>query len=99
MELTISGTSVSGTYTSKVSSSNATISGPVIGFVSGDIIAFSVLWEGPTASITSWVGQIIKKDGQELLATLWHLIVNVPNAQDPDSTWTTIHAGADTFHR
>jgi hypothetical protein len=99
MDLRINGGSVSGTYTSKVSIGGGEISGPIIGYVVGDVIAFSVLWPAPTASITSWVGQIIAENGSQKLDTLWHLIVNVPNAQDPNSIWTTIHAGADIFHR
>jgi Avidin family len=101
MELTIDGNSVSGTYTSKVSSNEngGPVSGPVIGYVAGDVIAFSVLWPGSTASITSWVGQIVTENGDQTLNALWHLIVNVPNAEDPNSIWTTIHAGADIFRR
>ena len=75
------------------------MSGPLIGYVTGDVIAFSVLWPGPITSITSWVGQIVVDKDVSTLDTLWHLIVNLPNAQDPNSIWTTIHAGADQFHR
>ena len=98
MDLVIKGGSVSGRYTSKVSSKGGPVSGPVIGYVAGDVIAFSVLWPGATA-ITSWVGQLIRHKKGHRLDTLWHLFVNVPNAEDPDSIWTTIHAGADIFHR
>ena len=98
MDLVIKGGSVSGRYTSKVSSKGGPVSGPVIGYVAGDVIAFSVLWPGATA-ITSWVGQLIRHKKGHRLDTLWHLIVNVPNAEDPDIIWTTIHAGADIFHR
>jgi hypothetical protein len=99
MVLTIKRNSVSGKYTSLVSSSGKTVSGPVIGYVAGDVIAFSVLWPASLSSITSWVGQIVIDSGVQHLNTLWHLIVNVPDAQDPSSIWTTIHAGADIFHR
>jgi hypothetical protein len=101
MDLTIDGNSVSGTYTSDVSGNGngGPVSGPVIGYVAGDVIAFSVLWPGSTASITSWVGQIVTENSDQTLNTLWHLIVNVPNVEDPNSIWTTIHAGADIFHR
>jgi hypothetical protein len=99
MDLVVAGNSVSGTYTSIVSSTGLPVTGPVIGYVSDDIIAFSVLWAGTVPSITSWVGQIVVKGGIEQLDTLWHLVVDVPDAQDPNSIWTTIHAGADNFHR
>ena len=99
MELTVRGTSVSGKYTSAVSGEGGTVSGPIIGYVAGDVIAFSVLWPGATPSITSWVGQLVTENGEQTLDTLWHLIVNASDAQDPNSIWTTIHAGADSFKR
>ncbi|WP_456639310.1 avidin/streptavidin family protein [Bradyrhizobium sp. USDA 10063] len=100
MELSIGGNAVSGTYTSIVSSDGQQISGPVTGYVAGDVIAFAVLWPLATPSITCWVGQItVQADGTVKLQTLWHLIVDVPDAQDPNGIWTPIHAGSDIFHR
>ena len=99
MDLTIRGTSVSGEYTSAVSGEGGTVSGPIAGYVAGDVIAFSVLWPGTTPSITSWVGQLVTENGAQTLDTLWHLILSVPDAQDPNSIWTTIHSGADSFKR
>lgn len=100
MDLAINGSAVSGTYTSIVSNTGATVSGPIIGYVVGDVIAFSVLWPASASSITSWVGQIVVGDNNvEQLDTLWHMIVNGDDAEDPASIWTTIHAGADQFHR
>jgi hypothetical protein len=100
MDLSISGNAVSGTYTSIASGSGQQITGPVTGYVADDVIAFSVLWPSAAPSITSWVGQMtVEADGTVKLQTLWHLIVDVPDAQDPNSIWTTIHAGADIFHR
>ena len=75
------------------------VSGPIIGYVAGDVIAFSVLWPGTTPSITSWVGQLVTENGEQTLDTLWHLVVSVSDAQDPSSIWTTIHSGADSFKR
>jgi len=99
MDLTIHGTSVSGRYTSAVSGEGGTVSGPITGYLAGDVIAFSVLWPGTTPSITSWVGQLVTENGAQTLDTLWHLILSVPDAQDPNSIWTTIHSGADSFKR
>ena len=99
MDLIIRGTSVSGKYTSAVSGEGGMVSGPIIGYVAGDVIAFSVLWPGTTPSITSWVGQLVTENGEQTLDTLWHLVVSVSDAQDPSSIWTTIHSGADSFKR
>lgn len=94
MDLTISGASVSGKYTSAVSGEGGPVCGDIIGYVASDVIAFSVLWPGPVPSITSWVGQLVMKNGEDVLDTLRHLVVSVPDAEDPNSIWTTIHAGA-----
>ena len=83
----------------RCSGEGGTVSGPITGYVAGDVIAFSVLWPGATASITSWVGQLVTENGEQTLDTLWHLILDVPDAQDPSSIWTTIYAGADSFKR
>jgi hypothetical protein len=69
----------------------------VTGFVRGDIIAFSVLWPPPMRSLTSWVGQVVDVAGAPVLKTLWHLIVDIPDADEPMSLWTTVHTRADTF--
>lgn len=99
MRLSVDGSAVSGSYTSAVSTTGDAITGPVTGFVAGDVISFTVLWPSRPAKITAWVGQIVEDERGERLETLWQMIVNVPDAQRPDSTWTTIHAGADHFHR
>lgn len=95
----VSGTAVSGRYTSPVSDTGEEIQGPIVGVISGDIIAFSVSWPTPAGSITSWVGQIVREDGTDRLKTLWHLVVNIPDAAEKKGLWTTIHAGADDFGR
>jgi hypothetical protein len=98
-QFVISGTSLSGKYISKVSSSNTTVEGPIIGYIAGDVVAFSVLWPAKLGSITSWVGQIVDVDGTETLKTLWQLVMNVPEVEEPEKLWTSIFAGADEFTR
>lgn len=104
MDIHVAGATVTGTYTSMVSSAGGAIRGPIIGTTTGDIISFTVLWPSEPAKITAWVGQLVVTAGSsssqtERLETLWQMIVNEPDAQDPDSLWTTIHAGADHFWR
>lgn len=67
--------------------------------ITGDIIAFSVSWPTKAGSITSWVGQIVDEGGGDKLKALWHLIVNIPDSDEPTGLWTTVYAGADEFHR
>jgi len=97
MNLQIAGDNVTGTYTSTVSSSGGTISGPITGFVSGRIISFAVNW--PNASITAWVGHMVTEGGLDAIETLWHLATNTPNPADPNELWESVLAGADRFIR
>jgi hypothetical protein len=104
MELQISGSDVRGTYTSLVSDTGAPISGSIIGYQAGSVISFTVLWPSNPARITAWVGQLVTDERShanegERLETLWQMIVNVADAQNPESLWTTIHAGSDHFRR
>jgi hypothetical protein len=38
-------------------------------------------------------------DGTETLKTLWQLVMNVPEVEEPEKLWTSIFAGADEFTR
>lgn len=104
MELQISGSDVRGTYTSLVSDTGSPISGSIIGYQAGSVISFTVLWPSNPARITAWVGQLVADERSQVnegerLETLWQMIVNVADAQNPESLWTTIHAGSDHFRR
>lgn len=98
-EFVISGEDITGTYTSTVSSTGREIKGAIKGYITGDTLAFSVLWNTPAESITSWVGQIVDLHGTETLKTLWQLVVNLPDDDEPTGLWTSIYAGADNFTR
>jgi uncharacterized protein (DUF2147 family) len=98
-DIQVKGSEVSGTYTSLVSSTNKTISGPIRGYLSGDIIALTVLWPAKAGSITAWVGQVVDVKGTQTLKTLWHLVVNIPDADEKTGLWTSIYCGADDFRK
>ncbi len=95
-ELKVDGERVFGTYTSAVGGAEA-LSGPISGFVSGDVVAFSVLWPSHVRSITSWVGQVVEVNGAPELRTLWHMVADIPDAEEATGLWATVHSGADTF--
>ena len=97
MDLNVSGNSVSGTYTSHVSGGGGQITGPIVGFVSGHVISFVVNW--PNASITSWVGHLVREGRHEVIETLWYLATPTSNPNDPTELWESVFAGADRFHR
>lgn len=89
---------LTGTYTSQAGAGPVT--GPLRGYITSDIVAFSVLWgTGGRGSITSWVGQIVNDNGTEVLKTLWHLVVDVDDADEAQNLYRTIMTGADEFRR
>jgi hypothetical protein len=96
-QFVVSGSNVSGTYTSQVSGSNQTITGPIVGQVTGDVIGFTVLWPTPDPSLTAWAGQLVDDGGNETLETLWYLVMDV--SDDPNQLWKSTLAGADFFVR
>jgi hypothetical protein len=96
-DFTVNGASVSGTYTSIVSLTGQTISGPISGFANDDIIVFNVNWPTTLGSMTAWVGQVVDVQGVQTLKTLWHLIRNIQDNEEPSGAWAAILAGADEF--
>lgn len=100
MDLTIDEGKVTGTYTSKKSlkKDGGEALGDIVGFVDDDIISIVVKWREVSA-MTSWVGQVVSKDGKEILSTLWHLISNTPEEAEEDFAWAAVLTGADAFHR
>lgn len=98
MDLTITGQAVEGTYTSPVSSGGTTVSGELVGFVDGDLISFVVNWSTP-ASLTAWTGQMTEEGGYDVIRTLWQLVQNIPDADEPNGLWQSTYVGADAFRR
>ena len=90
---------MTGTYSSTVSGGGGgTIEGAIAGFADDDIITFVVKWSG-YSSMTAWVGQVVDVGGAETIKTLWHLIRNVDDANEPTKAWSAVLAGADQFTR
>jgi len=91
-----SGDALAGSYESAVSSDGARTSGALVGWVDGDLIAFTVHWNDFQA-ITSWVGQLVPTGDASAgtISTLWQMTKQV----DPGDEWASINAGADTFMR
>ncbi|HSO93121.1 MAG TPA: avidin/streptavidin family protein [Candidatus Dormibacteraeota bacterium] len=52
-EIGVEGDRLFGTYTSSVGGESGCLSGPINGFVRGDIVGFAVLWPAYMRSITS----------------------------------------------
>jgi len=84
---------LSGEYTSTDSSSGSSTKGDLLGYVDGDLIAWTVHWRDFQA-ITNWVGQL-EPTAPGHLKTLWHMTTQVK----PGKEWASINAGADDFVR
>jgi hypothetical protein len=87
-----------GKYRTGVGSPNPSEEFDLSGFVSGNLVAFSVRFD-PYPSLTSWVGQHAVEDGVEKLHTMWHMVVDVRKLEKKDRFWYEIHSGSDVFLR
>jgi hypothetical protein len=97
MELKISGSDVTGVYTSAASAKGGPLAGKLKGFISGDLISFLVLWPG--GSMTAWVGQLVDDQAKPRIKTLWHLVTEIPNEDEDEFLWASVFSGADEFTR
>lgn len=99
MEVTVTADGgVSGTYYTGAGSPTPEEPFPMTGFVSNDVVAFSVNF-GKYGSLTTWTGQAAGAAGAESITTLWHMSVDVPEPNEPKNLWRAIWAGTDTFRR
>jgi len=89
---------VGGTFRTAVGTPFPDETFPVCGFVTGDLIAFSVSF-GVHESVTAWAGQHTVAGGRERIETLWHLARNIPDEDEARGLWGAILAGADVFER
>jgi hypothetical protein len=101
MDLRVSGAAVSGEYVSRVSgkSGGGEVRGDLVGYVAEDVISFVVKWRLGSASMTTWVGQVVPEDGEEILRTLWHLIRDIPDPEEQSGAWAAVLTGTDAFRR
>jgi hypothetical protein len=97
MDLEVSGSDVSGSYTSASSGAGGPITGRLKGFVSGDLISFIVKWPG--GSMTAWVGQMVDDQTAPKIKTLWHMVTNLKDDDESELLWMSVFTGADEFHR
>jgi hypothetical protein len=90
---------VRGIYNTNVGEPDKSQSFPLIGFVEGDQITFTVNFKG-FGSMTAWTGQLTKNDGGEPnIRTLWHLTKDIEDASEKDDIWGSIRTGASDFTR
>ena len=89
---------VTGRFQTGVDSPSSSEEFPLVGFVCGDLIAFSVNF-GKYQSVTAWTGQHTIEDGVEAIESMWHLAVNIEDRAENAWLWSGIRSGADTFRR
>lgn len=90
---------ISGKYRTGVGSPTSAEEFALVGFVSDDLIVFSVNF-GKYGSMTSWSGQHTKDKAEvERILTMWHLAKNIPNEHEDKKLWAGVWSGCDTFLR
>lgn len=99
MELTVDAAgAITGVYRTGVGNPASTEEFDLRGFVSGDMISFTVNF-GKYGSLTSWAGQHTIEGGAERIKTMWLLARNVSDPNEPKDLWGAVLTGADTFYR
>lgn len=90
---------VRGTYNTNVGEPDKAQSFPLIGFVEGDQITFTVNFKG-FGSMTAWTGQLTQNGkGEPYIRTLWHLTKDIEDAVEAEDIWGSIRTGASDFVR
>lgn len=98
MTLTVTDGNVTGCYRTAVGEPSPTEEFELVGFASGDLIAFTVNF-GKYDSLTAWVGQHTVENGVETIYTLWHMTKDIADEDEPKQLWAGFLAGANTFVR
>ena len=94
---TINEGEVHGTYQTNVGQPDKNQTFPLIGFVEGDQITFTVNFKG-YGSMTAWVGQMtLNEVGQPYIRTLWHLTRDKEDDKEKDDLWQSVITGASNF--
>lgn len=90
---------VRGTYNTNVGEPDKGQSFPLIGFVEGDQITFTVNFKG-FGSMTAWTGQLTQNDeGEPYIRTLWHLTKDIEDKLEKQDIWGSVRTGASNFTR
>lgn len=103
MVLSVNGTSITGTYQTKVGDAFGLY--PLVGgtdtapIPSGQAVGLVVTWaneqHGSSHSVTSWSGQYQVLDSEEMITAFWLLTIEA----DPDQDWKSTLVGKDLFTR
>jgi len=99
MEISVDENKLSGVYRTKVGAPTPSQEFELVGFVSGDLITFTVNF-GKFGSLTAWAGQHTEvRSGEFEIRTLWHLTKNTEDSEEPEEMWASVLAGANSFSR
>ena len=85
-----------GTFRTQVGTPSPAETFELVGFVSGDLITFTVNLE-PHGSLAVWAGQHAVVSDTEKIYTLWHLAENIRDEAKPTHLWAGILAGSNVF--
>ena len=90
---------VTGTFDSGVGDDDQKIEVSVVGWASGDRIAFTTTYP-KYGTVVAWVGQLmVDEQGDPVLVTHWLHETNIPENAEPQGLWASTRIGSDRFTR
>ena len=99
MTLRVSGNIVTGHYQSAIGAAQLAEKYPLQGFVTGDLITYSVNF-GALATVAAWVGQhVAEKTEEPVLKAVFIAAVNVAEEDEANFVWGAVRTGEDVFTR
>ncbi len=87
---------VSGHYQTELGNPDNITRFPLTGFMQGDVLAFSVNFEG-FGSITTWSGQMSEDDRGRFIRTMWLYSRDVAEEDEAEELWRSVVNGSATF--
>ncbi|MDX7902465.1 avidin/streptavidin family protein [Acinetobacter baumannii] len=89
---------ITGEYKTAKGAPTPTESFPLVGFISGDLISFTVNF-GIYGSLTSWVGQHTIEKAKEVIKSTWVLAKNIKDEDEDKNIWGSVLTGSNSFTR
>ena len=98
LELKEAGGIISGRFESGVGDDGQVVWIDVSGRVLDDVITFNALYQ-KFGTVVSWVGQMTKESGTDVIKTHWLHATNIPDDQEQARMWSSNRIGSDIFTR
>lgn len=98
LRLAQNGNSLSGTFDSGVSDGGQVIQAPVTGWVNGDVVSFTAIYE-IFGTVVAWVGQVKGEPGNPTIDVHFLHETNIAENDEAEELWASTLTGSDQFTR